>query len=197
MVDFKAVLSLFSNQVSAGGNWSWTHHPPPPISWGESQRRPWEEAQAVRRFIGSSPQISRLLTEQTGPEQRVHSARRRHEWASLKRSAINRWMSGAEGWGRCGWWCPPPPPPFCLFLLSPECLEDERIRGRMETKEGRVTLQRCLCENAMNEFRHGGGAYERRFFKRKDAKTGHFCKEGPDKVLQTFNAVRPQRRRRC
>lgn len=46
--------------------------------------------------------------------------------------------------------------PFCLFLLSPECLEDERIRGRMETKKGRVTLQRCLCENAMNEFRHGG-----------------------------------------
>lgn len=55
----------------------------------------------------------------------------------------------------------PRPLPFCLFLLSPECLEDERIRGRMETKEGRVTLQRCLCEKAMNEFRHGrvwGGA---------------------------------------
>lgn len=31
IVDFKAVLSLFSHQVSAGGNWSWT----PPISWEE------------------------------------------------------------------------------------------------------------------------------------------------------------------
>lgn len=70
-----------------------------------------------------------------------------------------------EWGGRVGerWEVGPPPPhlarplPFCLFLLSPECLEDERIRGRMETKEGRVTLQGCLCENAMNEFRHGGG----------------------------------------